>query len=80
MAPKKADKLTDAEKKKIKQANKAKANPKQAAAKAEKNQERRFKRGQDIRPDLPLGGEANKQDETNKHDKSKKQDKTKKED
>ena len=52
MAPKKTtDKLTDAEKKKIKQANKAKANPKQAAAKAEKNQERRFKRGQDKRPE-----------------------------
>ena len=51
MAPKKTtDKLTDAEKKKIKQENKAKANPKQSAAKQEKNQERRYKRGQDTRP------------------------------
>ena len=50
MPQKKPDKLTDAEKKKIKQENKAKANPKQAAAKKEKNQERRYKRGQDKRP------------------------------
>mgnify|MGYP002807293806 CR=1 FL=1 len=35
--PPKADKLTDAEKKKIKQENKAKANPEKAAAKKEKN-------------------------------------------
>ena len=35
--PPKADKLTDAEKKKIKQDNKAKANPEKAAAKKEKN-------------------------------------------
>ena len=33
----KKDKLTDAEKKKIKQENKAKANPGKAAAKKEKN-------------------------------------------
>jgi hypothetical protein len=59
MPPKTKDKLTDAEKKKIKQENKAKANPKKAAAKAEKNQERRFKRGQDARPD----DEAKKQDD-----------------
>ena len=72
MAPKKPDKLTDAEKKKIKQDNKAKANPKQAAAKAEKNQERRFKRGQDKRPEF-LGDEVKKQDETNKQDKTKKE-------
>lgn len=66
MAPKKAEKLTDAEKKKIKQDNKAKANPKQAAVKAEKNQERRFKRGQDKRPEeLPID-EAKKQDEKKK--------------
>lgn len=35
--PTKKDKLTDAEKKKIKQENKAKANPNKAAAKKEKN-------------------------------------------
>jgi len=39
-----ADKLTDAEKKKIKQENKAKANPKKAAAKKEKNDSCREKR------------------------------------
>jgi hypothetical protein len=33
----KKDKLTDAEKKKVKQENKAKADPKKAAAKLEKN-------------------------------------------
>ena len=47
MPPKKtADKLTDSEKKKIKQENKAKANPKQAEKKSEKNDARRIKRGQ----------------------------------
>ena len=40
-----ADKLTDAEKKKIKNANKAKANPKLAAEKAVKNDARMEKRG-----------------------------------
>ena len=38
------DKLTDAEKKKIKQDNKAKANPAKAAAKKEKNNACREKR------------------------------------
>ena len=42
--PPKADKLTDAEKKKIKQENKAKADPKKAAAKKEKNDACREKR------------------------------------
>ena len=65
MPQKKPDKLTDSEKKKIKQENKAKANPKLAAAKAEKNLDRRIRRGQDERPEPP-GDEANKQDETKK--------------
>ena len=38
------DKLTDSEKKKIKQENKAKANPKKAEAKKEKNDACREKR------------------------------------
>ena len=38
------DKLTDAEKKKIKQENKAKANPKQAEAKKEKSDAKRERR------------------------------------
>jgi cell division protein YceG involved in septum cleavage len=42
-----ADKLTDAEKKKVKQLNKAKANPKQAEKKAEVNLKRRIGRGQE---------------------------------
>eukprot|EP00193_Tetraselmis_chui_P010681 CAMPEP_0177780556 /NCGR_PEP_ID=MMETSP0491_2-20121128/17277_1 /TAXON_ID=63592 /ORGANISM="Tetraselmis chuii, Strain PLY429" /LENGTH=58 /DNA_ID=CAMNT_0019300357 /DNA_START=117 /DNA_END=293 /DNA_ORIENTATION=- len=48
MAPKEvkklADKLTDAEKKKIKQENKAKANPAKAAAKKEKTDAKRERR------------------------------------
>ena len=44
MPPKIADKLTDAEKKRIKQDNKAKANPTKAAAKKEKNDACRDKR------------------------------------
>ena len=39
----KKDKLTDSEKKKLKQANKAKANPGKAASNKEKKQERRGK-------------------------------------
>tara|TARA_B110001452_G_scaffold172162_1_gene144216 strand:+ start:315 stop:590 length:276 start_codon:yes stop_codon:yes gene_type:complete len=39
-----ADKLTDSEKKKIKQENKAKANPTQAAAKKEKSDAKRERR------------------------------------
>eukprot|EP00238_Polyblepharides_amylifera_P000510 CAMPEP_0196570682 /NCGR_PEP_ID=MMETSP1081-20130531/834_1 /TAXON_ID=36882 /ORGANISM="Pyramimonas amylifera, Strain CCMP720" /LENGTH=58 /DNA_ID=CAMNT_0041887255 /DNA_START=90 /DNA_END=266 /DNA_ORIENTATION=+ len=39
-----ADKLTDAEKKKIKQDNKAKANPEKAAAKKEKSDAKRERR------------------------------------
>jgi len=50
-AKKLPDKLTDSEKKKIKAENKAKANPKLAAKKAVVNQERRFCRGQDKRPE-----------------------------
>lgn len=38
------DKLTDAEKKKIKQENKAKANPQRAAEKKEKNDAKRERR------------------------------------
>jgi hypothetical protein len=41
---KSADKLTDSEKKKIKQANKAKANPEKAAAKKEKSDSKRERR------------------------------------
>jgi hypothetical protein len=40
------DKMTDAEKKKIKQENKAKANPGQAAAKKEKNDRKRAGRAE----------------------------------
>jgi len=40
------DKLTDSEKKKIKQENKSKANPKQAEAKKEKNDNKREKRAE----------------------------------
>ena len=39
-----ADKLTDSEKKKIKQENKAKANPEKAAAKKEKSDAKRERR------------------------------------
>ena len=50
MAPKVADKLTDAEKKKVKQANKAKANPLKAEEKAKTNLKRRIGRGQIVDP------------------------------
>jgi len=43
-----ADKLTDAEKKKVKQANKQKANPEQAEKKAAENLRRRIGRGQEV--------------------------------
>ena len=52
MPPKVADKLTDAEKKKIKQANKAKANPNKADEKAKINMKRRIARGQITDPSL----------------------------
>ena len=45
------DKLTDAEKKKAKQANKAKANPGKAEEKAKTNLKRRINRGQVVDPD-----------------------------
>ena len=48
-----ADKLTDAEKKKVKQANKQKANPKQAEVKAAENLRRRIGRGQEIVKEEP---------------------------
>jgi hypothetical protein len=41
---KKKDKLTDSERKKIKQENKAKANPEKAAAKKEKSDAKRARR------------------------------------
>ena len=47
------DKLTDSEKKKVKQGNKAKANPKQAAIKAETNLKRRINRGQEQAEVIP---------------------------
>ena len=50
MPPKTVDKLTDAEKKKIKQANKAKANPIKAEEKAKINLKRRIARGQVVDP------------------------------
>lgn len=56
MAPavkKKPDKLTDAEKKKVKQANKQKANPKQAEVKAAENLRRRIGRGQEVAKEEP---------------------------
>lgn len=52
MAPKTVEKLTDAEKKKIKQANKAKANPGKAEMKAETNLKRRIARGQIVDPKI----------------------------
>lgn len=42
-----ADKLTDSEKKRIKQANKAKANPEKAAAKKEKTDAKRDRRARE---------------------------------
>lgn len=69
MAPTKTkDKLTDAEKKKIKQANKAKANPKKAEAKAIVNQERRYKRRQDLRPEDILAQEESKRQEKERNE------------
>ena len=50
MAPK-SEKLTDAEKKKVKQLNKAKANPGKAEEKAKTNLKRRIARGQVVDPD-----------------------------
>ena len=58
MAPKTVDKLTDAEKKKIKQANKAKANPGKAEAKAETNLKRRIARGQVVDPNVTTNKKA----------------------
>ena len=52
MAPKSVEKLTDAEKKKVKQANKAKANPGKAEMKAETNLKRRIARGQIVDPKI----------------------------
>jgi K+-sensing histidine kinase KdpD len=52
MAPKVADKKTDAEKKKDKQVNKAKANPKKAEDKAKTNLKRRVARGQVVDPSI----------------------------
>ena len=54
MAPKAADKLTDAQKKKVKQANKAKANPGKAEEKAKTNLKRRIGRGQIVDPDAAI--------------------------
>jgi hypothetical protein len=52
MAPKVADKKTDAEKKKAKQANKAKANPLKSEEKAKTNLKRRIARGQVVDPSI----------------------------
>tara|TARA_R110002072_G_scaffold3092_1_gene23153 strand:- start:31274 stop:31624 length:351 start_codon:yes stop_codon:yes gene_type:complete len=52
MPPKVADKKTDAEKKKVKQANKAKANPLKAEVKAKTNLKRRVTRGQVVDPSI----------------------------
>lgn len=65
MPPKVADKLTDAEKKKIKQANKAKANPLRAGLKAEINLKRRIGRGQVIDPALAADKKVTKEETNN---------------
>ena len=57
MPPKIANKLTDAEKKKIKQLNKAKANPEKSKLKEVKNLERQYSRGQLKRPEELLAEE-----------------------
>ena len=58
MAPKVADKKTDAEKKKAKQANKAKANPQKAEEKAKTNLKRRVARGQVVDPSIESAQKA----------------------
>ena len=65
MPPKVADKLTDAERKKIKQANKAKANPIRAEDKAKTNLKRRIGRGQVIDPELAANKKVTKEDTDN---------------
>ena len=60
MPPKVADKLTDAEKKKVKQANKAKANPGKAEEKAKINLKRRITRGQIVDPTAIVADKKNK--------------------
>lgn len=62
MAPK-SEKLTDAEKKKAKQLNKAKANPGKAEEKAKTNLKRRIARGQVVDPDINV-----KKNDTNVED------------
>ena len=52
MAPKVADKKTDAEKKRAKQENKAKANPQKTEEKAKTNLKRRIARGQVVDPSI----------------------------
>jgi len=52
MPPKSTDKLTDSEKKKVKQANKAKANPGKSDEKAKSNLKRRIARGQIVDPTI----------------------------
>ena len=72
MPPKIPDKLTDGEKKKIKQANKAKANPIQSAAKSVKNAARQLRRGQikeALKQDIPLDDEENDEPKTKKNTK-----------
>jgi hypothetical protein len=75
MAPtnivKSKDKLTDSEKKKIKAGNKAKANPGKSEEKKEKNIERRFRRGQDERPEAIKEKEEAKQRASEKAEKDK---------
>lgn len=69
MAPKKiiqkeTTKLTDAEKKKIKAENKAKANPAKSEKKEAKNLERQYNRGQLKRPnEVQVVEDLNKEDE-----------------
>ena len=60
MPPKVADKLTDAERKKVKQANKAKANPGKAEEKAKINLKRRITRGQIVDPTAIVTDKKNK--------------------
>lgn len=61
------DKLTDAEKKKVKQANKAKANPGKAEEKAKTNLKRRINRGQVTDPDTNTDKKKTEQPEGDEH-------------
>lgn len=61
------DKLTDAEKKKAKQANKAKANPGKAEEKAKTNLKRRITRGQIVDPDTVVDKKKTEDEDQDDH-------------